>query len=703
MRLKTKIVLLAGFSSVVSVLLMLGMVRKEAAPVIREVHDELFGLAKANVQQIAVDARALCEIAHDTLAARLDQGVAAASKVLADGQPLVGTNASSERTWRGQAFSAGNTADGRSAFAAEVHALTGLDAEVYWLTTANGHSAWVAGSGAPLPGADAEGREPAFMARIRAGETHRDVQSAKGIIRLSDYVPVRSADQTVAGVLRVSLPPEPMTALRAILMGITVGKTGYVWIIDGQGDERGTYVLSKDGAKDGTSLWNETSGSGHYFVRSIISKAAKLKGAAVDFELYDWRNEGETEAREKISAFTYFGPWDWIIGAGTYSDDYFDARRRVERLMARLLKVLGVSGLCVFLLAAGVAMVMGRSMTRPIERMAGVAEVMAGGKLALARKELEALQKTRTGKNRRFRDETHGLAQSFDRMVQALCELVGNVQRSGIQVTSSSTTISAGARQLEAAVAEQAASLTEVSATTRQISATGQELAVTMEGVAGMANDTSRLAAECQLGLRQMEDKMRLLMESTEGISGKLDTISQRTGGISGIVTTITKIADQTNLLSLNAAIEAEKAGEYGIGFSVVAREVRRLADQTAVATLGIDRMVRESNAAVSAGVMEMDQFVDRVRQSIGEAGRLNQTMETIITHVQELGPRFNQALEGMQSQSAGAGQISQALQQLNDAAAGSRGALGEFNEATRHLADAVQRLRRGVANFETE
>ena len=196
---------------------------------------------------------------------------------------------------------------------------------------------------------------------------------------------------------------------------------------------------------------------------------------------------------------------------------------------------------------------------------------------------------------------------------------------------------------------------------------------------------------------------MRLLMESTEGISGKLDTISQRTGGISGIVTTITKIADQTNLLSLNAAIEAEKAGEYGIGFSVVAREVRRLADQTAVATLGIDRMVRESNAAVSAGVMEMDQFVDRVRQSIGEAGRLNQTMETIITHVQKLGPRFNQALEGMQSQSAGASQISQALQQLNDAAAGSRGALGEFNEATQHLADAVQRLRRGVANFETE
>ena len=90
----------------------------------------------------------------------------------------------------------------------------------------------------------------------------------------------------------------------------------------------------------------------------------------------------------------------------------------------------------------------------------------------------------------------------------------------------------------------------------------------------------------------------------------------QRTASINLAVTTIAKVADQTNLLSINAAIEAEKAGEYGKGFLVVAREIRRLADQTAVASLDIERMVKEMHSSVSAGVMEMDKFAEQVRSS---------------------------------------------------------------------------------------
>ena len=81
---------------------------------------------------------------------------------------------------------------------------------------------------------------------------------------------------------------------------------------------------------------------------------------------------------------------------------------------------------------------------------------------------------------------------------------------------------------------------------------------------------------------------MRQLAEATTSISAKLGIISEKANNINSIVTTITKVADQTNLLSLNAAIEAEKAREYGLGFAVVAREIRRLADQTASAALGV-------------------------------------------------------------------------------------------------------------------
>ena len=97
------------------------------------------------------------------------------------------------------------------------------------------------------------------------------------------------------------------------------------------------------------------------------------------------------------------------------------------------------------------------------------------------------------------------------------------------------------------------------------------------------------------------------------------------------MVTTITKVADQTNLLSINAAIEAEKAGEYGRGFLVVAREIRRLADQTAVATLDIENMVRQMQDAVSAGVMQMDKFADEVRSGVGQVGEINGQMGQII------------------------------------------------------------------------
>ncbi len=86
---------------------------------------------------------------------------------------------------------------------------------------------------------------------------------------------------------------------------------------------------------------------------------------------------------------------------------------------------------------------------------------------------------------------------------------------------------------------------------------------------------------------------MQRLADATGSISAKLGVVREKASGINSVVTTITKVADQTNLLSINAAIEAEKAGEAGRGFLVVAREIRRLADQTAVATLDIEQMVR--------------------------------------------------------------------------------------------------------------
>ena len=193
---------------------------------------------------------------------------------------------------------------------------------------------------------------------------------------------------------------------------------------------------------------------------------------------------------------------------------------------------------------------------------------------------------------------------------------------------------------------------------------------------------------------------MRQLAESTGSIGSKLSVISERAANINLVVTTITKVADQTNLLSINAAIEAEKAGEYGLGFLVVAREIRRLADQTAVATLDIERMVKEMQYSVSAGVMEMDKFSEQVRQVVSEVQHIGGQLGQIIAAVQGLDQRFDQVTEGMRVQSQGAEQIREAMLRLSEGANQTSVSLREFNKATDHLREAVGGLKEEVSRF---
>ena len=159
-------------------------------------------------------------------------------------------------------------------------------------------------------------------------------------------------------------------------------------------------------------------------------------------------------------------------------------------------------------------------------------------------------------------------------------------------------------------------------------------------------------------------------------------------------------MADQTNLLSLNAAIEAEKAGEYGRGFGVVATEVRRLADQTAIATYDIEQMVREIQSAVSAGVMGMEKFSEEMRRGNTEMTQVGDQLSQIIHQAQVLAPQMLQVSEGMQAQSSGAEQIEQALSQLTEASGQTVESLHQAGMAVENMSDVANNLRSGVSRF---
>jgi methyl-accepting chemotaxis protein WspA len=153
--------------------------------------------------------------------------------------------------------------------------------------------------------------------------------------------------------------------------------------------------------------------------------------------------------------------------------------------------------------------------------------------------------------------------------------------------------------------------------------------------------------------------------------------------------------------LSLNAAIEAEKAGEAGRGFSVVAAEIRRLADQTGAATYDIEQLVKEVQSAISAGVMGMDKFSEEVRRGMSDVQQVGTQLSEIIQRVETLAPRFELVNEGMQAQAVGAEQISDALGQLTEAARQTVDALRQstltidtLNDVSANLHSAVSRFR---------
>ncbi|MBS0657469.1 MAG: methyl-accepting chemotaxis protein [Verrucomicrobia bacterium] len=331
---------------------------------------------------------------------------------------------------------------------------------------------------------------------------------------------------------------------------------------------------------------------------------------------------------------------------------------------------------------------MGTSLTRMVTNLSEVAKLaerMAAGDLRVAVKP-------------HSRDDVMGHA--LETMVGSLSTLTGQVQRAAIVMNSSVTDIAATARQQQATTSEVAATTTEIGATSKEIYATSKELLKTMNEVADVAEETASLATGGQTGLVRMEETMNLFVEALAGINARLGVLSEKAANINQVVTTISKVADLTNLLSLNAAIEAEKAGEFGRGFAVVATEIRRLADQTAVSSYDIEQMVKEMSSAVAAGVMGMDKFAEQIRRGVQDVRQVSTQLSGIIRQVQTLTPRVLAVNEGMEAQATGADQITQALSGLSDATQQTADSLRQSNASIERLHDASRGLLKSLDGF---
>jgi len=297
-------------------------------------------------------------------------------------------------------------------------------------------------------------------------------------------------------------------------------------------------------------------------------------------------------------------------------------------------------------------------------------------------------------------DEIGRLFLAINEMVRSFKKVVSLVQHSGQRVFSSASELSVSAKLQEATMANQVESADNAVKSIEDISNVAAELVQTMRQVSSMSQETTEYANRGQSDLFRMEEAMRSMENASISISEKLEVINEKAETITTVVTTINKVSEQTNLLSLNASIEAEKAGEYGRGFSVVAREIRRLADQTAVSTLNIERMVQEMQLAVSSGIMEMDKFVTEVQRSSEDVGKISMQLTLIIDQVQALSPNFENVNVAMGNQSENAQKITNVMENLSEEMLRTKDSLHETYAAIEQLNEAARDLQDEVSQF---
>jgi len=480
--------------------------------------------------------------------------------------------------------------------------------------------------------------------------------------------PIISSDGRVIGVSAGALGPKQVWRMLADVTGL--GDSGE--IITVQGDTAGVIVTAPTRSdNDAAFKLRLAPGSPSSAVANDAASGSRGYGTTTDYR-----------GTEVVAAWCYLPSYRWGMLVKQDASEAF-ALLNFQRNVIFSLTIAVVIGVVL------TALLVARSISTPIRAAVAVARQVASG-------DLRAEMGTTSA------DETGALLDAIHTMTTDLRALIGRIQMSTATLDATATVMQSTGAEQKQVIEDHGAATAEACAAVHQISTTSQELLRTMNEVNEMASNTGHRAEEGRANLAGMDSTMQQLAKSTALFGDKLTKIRESADRINLVIVTMAKVANQTNLLSINAAIEAEKAGEHGLGFMVVAREIAYLATQTAVASLDIERMVREMEGSVKAGVKEMGTFSTQVQGGVEEIRDISRKLGEIISAVQGITGRFEQVTVGMRAQSQGADQIRDAMGRLAEGTARTASALGDFNSATKHLRDAVDGLDNEVSRFTT-
>jgi methyl-accepting chemotaxis protein len=471
-----------------------------------------------------------------------------------------------------------------------------------------------------------------------------------------------------------------------LVRDLRFGKDGYFWVDTREGVN--VVMLGKESV-EGKNRLDVQDKKGKYLIQEIIKAGMQEGGGYTD---YWFPKPGSDAPLPKRSYSLYFKPFDWVVGTGNYVDDLDAMVKKATVENEQLIKrgVILISGvtLVIMILVSLVAIVVTNRLLRYIgaepAEMESIATRVADGDLAI-----------------RMQHGKSGVYDAMRRMVESLHSVMEKVGQSSLEVSSASVELHTNAQNTARGAESVVSQAATVATASEEMSSTSTDIANNCHMAAESSKKASNVASNGALIVRETVEGMNRIAEKVRNSASAVEQLGSRSDQIGEIVGTIEDIADQTNLLALNAAIEAARAGEQGRGFAVVADEVRALAERTTRATREIGEMIKNIQSETRQAVKVMEEGVSEVEKGTIGAARSGDALQMILEQINDVTAQINQIATAAEEQTSTTREITNNMHLISETVQVSAHSSQEITLASSRLSQLSVDLQALVQKFQ--
>ncbi|KAB0672949.1 methyl-accepting chemotaxis protein [Aeromonas veronii] len=501
---------------------------------------------------------------------------------------------------------------------------------------------------------------------------------------LSSYIMM--AKTAVDAVYSLPDSPENRQKVKELLRPLRYSSDGYFFVYDFEGN---TILLPVRTELEGKNRWNDKDAKGKLLIQEILKSARQGDG----FTEYWTAKPSIGRDAPKLAFTLVLDKYQWAIGTGFYIDDIDNelAALRAEResnmhasLQSSVLVILLILGIT---LAATI--IVGNRVTKPLADA-----VLALNDIANGDGDLTQRLKVQS------QDEIGQLASAFNRFVERIQSVVSQVGETSNHLFSAVDKLHHLSEHYDHQMQGHSRETDQVVTAVTEMSSTAQEVAASASNAATATSDAARESDAARGVVSGAINSINRLVGEVHTASGVIEQLAQETAKIGSVVEVIRGIAEQTNLLALNAAIEAARAGEQGRGFAVVADEVRSLAGRTQQSTKEINEMLQRLQGGVKQAVEVMQASEDRSQETVQEASHIASSLDSMVMAVSTINDMNIQIATAAEEQHAVSEEINKNLVAIQQIVSELTSAAVESNSTTRDLASTGDKLRKLVSQF---